>query len=357
MILRGICCPPYMNFMTNNFDPNQLRGQPNNSGSWVANENGAPEVPLPTIPIVEERGEIDLDLVGSEAAAEEIAAGIAASGETFDLTYVEYDDKLTSEQINMLLSGQGIELESDVSEVFEDSRYGHALEEAVTACEARGVDFDELDPDDQDVVRHAIEEKDSSDPVSDLIRRTPSQLMRAHLGKSLDDEIRDRDLKDLVFYDDKNWKRQEDARADLLLDMLDKAGVNVQDASVREAVAGLVTEGPAVWHEGVTLDVIWYGDIADAAAPLDYEQNSAEAGRTLNFTDARVVLLDTINGSGMDAEISGPLNVTVTQAVPAQLDSGQPGYYGWDDTAGVVKSAYEPGNLESNLDARELADA
>ena len=28
------------------FDPNQLRGQPSNAGSWVANPNGAPEKPL-----------------------------------------------------------------------------------------------------------------------------------------------------------------------------------------------------------------------------------------------------------------------------------------------------------------------
>ena len=34
--------------MTNNFDPNQLRGQPKNKGSWVANENGDPEATLGT---------------------------------------------------------------------------------------------------------------------------------------------------------------------------------------------------------------------------------------------------------------------------------------------------------------------
>ena len=32
--------------MTNNFDPNQLRGQPKNKGSWAANENGDPETSL-----------------------------------------------------------------------------------------------------------------------------------------------------------------------------------------------------------------------------------------------------------------------------------------------------------------------
>ena len=38
--------------MTNNFDPNQLRGQPSNKGSWVANENGEPESTLGVHPDV-----------------------------------------------------------------------------------------------------------------------------------------------------------------------------------------------------------------------------------------------------------------------------------------------------------------
>ena len=36
--------------MTNNFNPNQLRGQPDNAGSWVAHANGDPESALPEVP-------------------------------------------------------------------------------------------------------------------------------------------------------------------------------------------------------------------------------------------------------------------------------------------------------------------
>ena len=35
-----------MTDMTNNFNPDQLRGQPQNKGSWVANDNGMPEATL-----------------------------------------------------------------------------------------------------------------------------------------------------------------------------------------------------------------------------------------------------------------------------------------------------------------------
>jgi hypothetical protein len=50
----------------------------------------------------------------------------------------------------------------------------------------------------------------------------------------------------------------------------------------------LVTEGPNHWHEGVTFDVIWYGDIEDVNINEDN-------GRTVEFQGAHVVLLDTFN--------------------------------------------------------------
>ncbi|MFD0046992.1 hypothetical protein ACFVGV_17560 [Pseudarthrobacter scleromae] len=105
------------------------------------------------------------------------------------LRFVRYDDRLSKEQIGMVLSGQWNEAENDVDERFSDSAYDESVrivtEELETAVLEGRFDreWDELDSDEQDAVCYAIEERDDSDPVKDLLRNTGPQLMRTSLGQ------------------------------------------------------------------------------------------------------------------------------------------------------------------------------
>lgn len=202
----------------------------------------------------------------------------------------------------------------------------------------------DLDDDDQERLIDAIEEGDPSDLIGQLLRNMRDQLLRAPIGLSLGNELAERDRSNLIYYNDREWEAQQAGRVDVILEMLARSRPDTSTPEVRARATELVAEGPQTWHEGVTLDVIWCGDVSDAA--MTPEQADA-GGRQLSFQDASVVLLDTSNGSRHDVEIPGALTTKVTD-IPAHLDSfrGQDGY-GWDDTAGVVHSVYLPGNITS----------
>jgi hypothetical protein len=95
----------------------------------------------------------------------------------------------TKEQMSMILAGQWNDAENDVDENFSDNAYEEAITTARTeineAVEEGRFDreWDELDQDEQDEARHAVEERDDSDPVKDLLRNTPDQLLRTSLGR------------------------------------------------------------------------------------------------------------------------------------------------------------------------------
>ncbi|WP_193594160.1 hypothetical protein [Paenarthrobacter sp. YJN-5] len=88
----------------------------------------------------------------------------------------------------MIISGQCLAAENDVDERFSDNAYEEALTIAraeIDEAVAAGTfdrDWDDPDPDDQEEARYAVEERDDSDPVKDLLRNTPDQLMRTSLG-------------------------------------------------------------------------------------------------------------------------------------------------------------------------------
>lgn len=76
--------------------------------------------------------EPDLSLASAEGApaATGAAAIIASNGSPVSLRFVNYDDRLTREQMSMILAGQWNDAENDVDENFSDNAY----EEAVTTA-------------------------------------------------------------------------------------------------------------------------------------------------------------------------------------------------------------------------------
>jgi hypothetical protein len=291
---------------------------------------------------------------GAETGEAPSASGIIAANQApVSLRFVSYDDRLTEVQMGMILSGQWTDAENDVDENFADNAYEEAVTIARTeideAVEAGTFDreWDDLDLDEQDAARHAVEERDDSDPVKDLLRNTPDQLMRTSLGQPAE-RLSEPRWASGHRMDDGGFTARHDAVAALLKD----TGMNVDAPEVREAIEELINEGPYDWHEGVDLDLIWYGALEDAVPTPRGESPETEGSKVLEFATPHVLLIDRMNGSGHEVTIPAPLKRTLTrvgyddveapQTGRAYLDSGAGGY-GWDSIAGVYKPAYEDG--------------
>ncbi|WP_026535892.1 hypothetical protein [Arthrobacter sp. H14] len=281
------------------------------------------------------------------------AAGIiSANNDPVTLMYVAYDDQLNNQQIDMVLAGQWNDVANNVDEIFAE----HALEEAEriaeqeinAAFDAETFDsqWDELDSDEQTEAISAVQDRDDSDPVADLLRNTPPQLMRTSLGSPAS-RLQDPNLALGSQLDAGGFE----ARQRALSELLEEAGMDTSPQSVHEEIEELVNEGPWDWHEAVDLDIIWYGDIQDGIArPRGDDENSGL--KTLHFERAHVLLIDRINGSGHDVQIDASCSKTLLRPADddpetdatgrVYLDSGTHGY-SWNDVAGVHKPAYANG--------------
>lgn len=311
----------------------QPEGQPN-GGQFAPDLHSEPGVTL-----------------GAAGATATASAIIAAGTYPVTLRYAAYDDSFTTKQMDMILEGNWNDAENDVDENLSDGAY----EESVTV--ARGDletavaegrfdrEWDELDPDEQDAARYAVEERDDSDPVKDLLRSTGDQLMRTSLGSPAGRLSEPR------------WASGHqldeggfEARQKALSDLLKEAGVDPSAEGVQDALAELVDNGPFDWHDGVQLDVIFYAPLEDAVPCTRFETDPG-AGRekVLEFAKPNILLIDKWNGSGHDVVIPSPLKKTLTRPsedtpeVPqtgrAYLDASGGGY-SWDAVCGLVKSAY-----------------
>lgn len=280
------------------------------------------------------------------------AAGIIAEG-TYPvlLRFVDYDDKLTKEQIGMILSGAWNDAENDVEDRFSDHAYAEAVkvatEELETAVQEGRFDreWDELDPDEQDAARYAVEERDDSEPVKDLLRNTPPQLMRTSLGNP-SERLAEPRWTSGHHQDNGGFE----ARHNAVEALLKESGMDTSAPGVTAAIEELITEGPYDWHEGVQLDVIFYSEIDDVVPSTQFD-NDSDAGKekVLEFPKPHILLIDKWNGSGHDVVVPAPLKRTLAR--PAEdgseaprtgrvyLDDSGDGY-SWDDVCGLVKSAY-----------------
>ncbi|MET4144129.1 hypothetical protein [Arthrobacter sp. UYCo732] len=298
--------------------------------------------------------EPDLSLTTRNPPAATGAAGIIAANQSpVSLRFVDYDDRLTQEQMSMILAGQWVDAENDVDDNFADNAYEEATTTARTeideAVEEGRFDreWDDLDPDEQDEARRAVEERDDSDPIKDLLRNTPDQLLRTSLGRPAE-RLSEPRWSSGHRLDDGGFAARHSAVSGLLKD----SGMDVDSPEVRDAIDELVNEGPYDWHEGVQLDVLWYGGIDDAVPTPRTESPETEGRKVLDFAKPHVLLIDKWNGSGHDVVVPAAMKRTLTrvgydeeeapQTGRAYLDSDAGGY-GWDSVAGVYKPAYKDG--------------
>jgi len=179
------------------------------------------------------------------------AAGIIAANDApVSLRFVSYDDKLTGPQMSMILAGQWNDAENDVDENFSDNAYEEAVTIARTeieeAIEAGTFDreWDDLDQDEQDEARYAVEERDDSDPVKDLLRNTGDQLMRTSLGTP-ESLLKNRWAASGHRLDEGGFE----ARKKVVSDLLEASGMDTSPEAVQDEIGALVNEGPFDWHD------------------------------------------------------------------------------------------------------------
>jgi len=112
------------------------------------------------------------------------ASVMATRSEHAELIYVHYDDELSKDQISSILAGDWNSAEEMALETYSEQAHLRSREEAeelVNEAFNAGTfhsEWDELDSEDQDEAAEALREQDKSDPITQLLRNTPDQLMR-----------------------------------------------------------------------------------------------------------------------------------------------------------------------------------
>lgn len=252
--------------------------------------------------------------------------------ETYTLDYVDYDERLSDEQIQQIFDGKLEEVENEIQDRANDYHWELIADQILPELIPDGVQRAALvaDGDSFRQLIEAIEDRNDATLWKDMVRNTGrfGTLMRYHLGGN-----DDQDLPYNTGYpaDPKNKVIERWARK-----LARMAGVDY--ATNEAAFRQMVIEQS---YYGGQLYVIWYGSPApliDAISEAEW-QETRKRRRTITWTNPQLVLLDRYNGSGHDAQIIG----TITKPWdPERCDTDSKGWgYGWDAVASVVQSAYK----------------
>lgn len=156
----------------------------------------------------------------------------------YELIFVDYDDKLYDEQIDAVVSGD-FEKVYDLTSDFESESSWHGMKYVI---EETFPDWDMLSDEDQETVREAIQERDTSDFITTLIRHTPDPLLRIN-----------------VVDEDNCWSYEEVKPRQVLK----AVGLRATKHNVREVDYALANASPeystllGYWVVSVDLEALW----------------------------------------------------------------------------------------------------
>lgn len=299
----------------------------------------------------------------------------AAEGKTYDLVFTEYDDKLSPEQINVLLSGEN-EWDHDefsgIEENESDQRYDGAIREIKDILDEDEFAALDAEQDLLDEARFVIEEHDDSNIVQGLLESTGSLLVRYDLHvdvdvdyTSTDQDRREAALEILAGLGISNASEQLDTTTeDELPHLWSESGARCTRCDEVGAGPG---NGPCVGHPDLTTIVpnealiasiiailvesgpgaaymFWYADPAElvkAARPFQdarFGPDDKAPAATITFKDTELLVLNKFAGAGYSEKLPGAFTIPFdsTRLVTDEGDSG----YGWNDVAGLVATAF-----------------
>jgi hypothetical protein len=261
---------------------------------------------------------------------------------SYELTWIDYRDRLSDDQVAMLVRGDWDALFESTEDWEADQRYESArtilndlADEIVDGWEREASEVTEEEDWDnvQDTIREVrdswdasdafedlrfvIYERDSSEPIRDLAHNTPAVLLRIPLA----------DDPELV--DDTSPE-----------DLLTSIGLPVTPENIGNA--GDIIANAGDWGLPfvlVAVDPVIFYDI-----PRDTE------GVTLTIKDPHLLLSNPYAGDGWEEGLKGEITVPLADV---HTDEDAPGY-SWQNIAGVYVSAYE-GEVVVNVPAEAVA--
>lgn len=241
-----------------------------------------------------------------------------------DLVHVEYDDRLTDEQVAAVVSGDWDEVDNDDFDDWSSEARHMAcweiIKETATDILRRMVTDGTLDEDEDpdaiagdffyhpgwDDVKFWLEDHDPSDPLRQLAQHTPDPLVQWVPEHTISIDV-----------DDEEESNAEVSRA------LSEVGLPCSQHNVEAMYSAMGNcFGPT------EVRVLFTVDLSEL---LDHSVTE------VRLKDPILLLLNPYEGSGMDtANMRGKITVPRDEI---RLDSAL-GYGSWDNIAGVVTSAY-----------------
>lgn len=254
-------------------------------------------------------------------------AVIAAMDDTYTLMYIDYDDRLSPEQINAVFRGD-TEQVWDSNEDWEWENRRHGIESALDDTlakdvltswlrEGRLMPDDFLDQwkwsDEYDTARFAMEDRDDSDVYRDLARQSGTVFVRVEIGQS--------------FVFDGNVTEE------LVDEVL--GGLTIPETPALRSLVEQIL--PECYHGGEHVPFLFgsvrVGDVYDL--PWDEDAEVTLTGGSLLFEDC-------MNGAGYSeappVDYMDALTVTVKRS-DLLTDDDQFGY-SWDSVCGFVGGCY-----------------
>ncbi|MBQ1048466.1 hypothetical protein KBX50_08305 [Micromonospora sp. C51] len=247
----------------------------------------------------------DITAGGKEQAQALYEATVAALNERYELVYVDYRDQLSDRDVQDLLNGDADTVYDRFDEgwLSENRSHGATYEvEQITTEEERNLLEEHGRLDD---LRLEIENRDESDPVRDMWRNTPHTLMTVKL---------DHDVPDYTL-------RPDDEFDEILAEIANAAGIDLDGN--RDALTDLLANA----SYGGQLLLIWHGDAEDAIGATK-----------ATWTDPHLLILNSFNGSGFDAQVKGAVTRDLKPG-DITVDKVRAGY-SWHQTACPHPPAY-----------------
>jgi len=284
----------------------------------------------------------DDDTVVNKAIAE-----IKAS-KGYELVGVQYDDNFNDnkEVINAFLGGDQDAISDfligiDSSDELMDS----VIAVANDVLSKHGMNWNDLDDDEQDEIREEIQDKDTSDIYGGLLRNTSDQLVTYNIENVIDALSKQLDFNNDDDADKRNFltdgsQDNFDERVDFVEKYLDSLGFDLSGEDAQNNLRSLVANGNYDWHEGVQMGFTFSAGIQDLnIGEYDVETSTMKEEREITFTNTvNFGMIDRYNGSGWVEEFpvkANGVSFTADKGKPVELDSSTNGY-GWGEIVGGV---------------------
>ncbi|MFI7083936.1 hypothetical protein ACIBUR_10050 [Streptomyces anulatus] len=247
-------------------------------------------------------------------------------GEKYELVHIDQGDRLSEEQLHRLFAededASGLDHAEGVLDFdwLDENRYHgtqHVLGELLDDDTREFLEKHDV----LDQVRHAIEERDQSDPIGDLMDGTGPQLFRYRLDVEVGGDP---------------WRASEEKLTATAKMLAEGAGLDFPDnfSELRELVAHA--------SYGGGLHILWRGDVRavwDAVNKIRGALPDAKPTITVQWTDPELLVLDTWNGSGHTVKVRGTVRLPFDPARLSLDTDRAPGGYSWTN---VVGAGYQP---------------